>query len=305
MSKISLVIHGGARKDSEFIREYRDDYKAALTEVSQLTYAILKKGKHALDAVEAAVVYMEDHILFNAGRGSAINSVGETEMEAAIMEGKELRSGAVTLLKKVKNPVSLARHILEDSKHILLGAEGALEYAKYKKVQLEYDSYFITPHQYDVFMEERDSKTEKEKENILNHGTVGAVAFDSKGNIAAATSTGGLAFNRKGRVGDACMIGIGCYANNKTCGVCSTGDGEINIRNTSAAYISMLLEHTSLSIQEACNYLIHSRNKDTTSDMGLIAIDKSGNIGISYNTELMHRAWISSERGLQVKIYEP
>ncbi|MCE3260154.1 MAG: Beta-aspartyl-peptidase [Bacteroidetes bacterium] len=301
----ALAIHGGARKDSAFIRDHVSDYELALREASDIAYSKLKKGKKALDAVEAAVVYMEDNILFNAGRGSAINSVGRVEMDASIMEGKDLRCGAVTLLNNVKNPVSLARIILEESKHILLGGEGAFEYAQYKKVPVEYDAYFITPHQYDLFMETRDHKSEKEKEKILNHGTVGAVALDKDGNLAAATSTGGLAFNRKGRIGDASMPGIGCYANNSTCGVCATGDGELNMRNVTAGYISSMMEHTTMNIQEACDYLIHKKNKSVKGDMGIIAIDKHGNIGMAHNSQVMFRAWRNAEHKLTVRIYEP
>jgi beta-aspartyl-peptidase (threonine type) len=301
----ALAIHGGARKDSAFIRDHYSDYELALREAATVAFSKLKKGKHALDAAEAAVVYMEDNVLFNAGRGSAINSVGKVEMDASIMEGKDLRCGAVTLLQNVRNPVSLAKIILEESKHILLGGEGACEYARLKKVPMEYDAYFVTPHQYDIFMQERDKLSDEEKENLRNHGTVGAVALDSKGNLAAATSTGGLAFNRRGRIGDASMPGIGCYANNATCGVCATGDGELNMRNVTAGYISMLIEHTPMTIQEACDYLIHKKNKDVKGDMGLIAIDKQGNIGMAHNTQAMFRAWVSDEQKIRVKIYEP
>lgn len=304
MSKFGIVIHGGARSDSEFIRDNVEGYRRALREATELGYSLLKKGKPAIDAVEATINYMEDCVLFNAGRGSAINSAGTVEMDASIMSGKDLRCGSVALLRFVKNPVSLARKILEDSHHVLLGSEGAIDYAKYKGVVMEHESYFVVPHQYDVFMKRRDQLSEEEKEALTNHGTVGAIALDTHGNLAAATSTGGTAFNRKGRIGDAAMIGVGCYADNRTCGVCATGDGELNIKAVSAGYISMLMEHKLMNIQEACDYLIHKKNKHVKGDMGIIAMDPEGNIGIAHNSELMHRAWKKSEDELTIKIYE-
>lgn len=304
MSKIAVAIHGGARSDSEFIRKNIEGYKAALKEAAEISYDILKSGKSAIDAAEAAVIYLENCILFNCGRGSAINADGFVEMDASIMDGSELKCGSVASLRNVKNPISMAKHILENSSHILLGGIGAHNYAKEKDLPLENDAYFIASHQYDVFMDKRDKLSSSEKELIKNHGTVGAIALDLKGNISAATSTGGTSFNTPGRIGDAAMIGIGCYAYNKTCGVCATGDGEINIRNISAGAVSMLLEHTSMSVQEACDYIIHKKNKNITGDLGIIAIDKNGNFGMAHNTKLMHRAWLSSDEELKIKIYE-
>jgi beta-aspartyl-peptidase (threonine type) len=220
------------------------------------------------------------------------------------MNGKDLRCGAVAMLRFVKHPVSLARKILDDSHHILLGGEGAIEYAKYKGVEMEHESYFVVPHQYDLFMERRDHLSEKEKEALTNNGTVGAVALDHHGNLAAATSTGGTSFNRKGRIGDAAMIGVGCYANNNTCAVCATGDGELNIKTISAGYVSMLMEQKLMTVQQACDYLIHDKNNNVKGDMGIIALDPSGNIGMAHNSELMHRAWKTSDEELTIRIYE-
>lgn len=304
MSKIAIAIHGGARTDSEFIRTNLEGYKKALKEAAELSYDVLQQGKSAVDAVEAAIVYLENCILFNCGRGSAINAAGYVEMDASLMDGSEMNCGAVASVTNVKNPIGMARYILENSKHILLGGSGAQEYAKLKKIPLENDGYFIAAHQYDVFMDKRDKLTLAEKEAIRNHGTVGAIALDAKGNIAAGTSTGGTSFNTPGRIGDAAMVGIGCYANNKTCGVCATGDGELNIQSISSGTVSLLLEHTSMTVQEACDYVIHEKNKNASGDMGLIAIDKLGNFGMAHNSKLMHRAWLSSDQQLQIKIYE-
>ncbi|MBI2720801.1 MAG: isoaspartyl peptidase/L-asparaginase [Bacteroidetes bacterium] len=304
MSKITVAIHGGARDETEFIRKNLNGYKQALKESAQIAFELLKRGKPALDAVEAAITFMEDNMLFNAGRGSAINSLGYVSMDSSIMDGKDLRCGSVALLQKVKNPVQLARLILEENHHILLAGEGALSYAKYKGVRLEEDAYFILPHQYDMFMERRDKLTQKEQDALKNHGTVGAVALDAKGNLAAASSTGGTSFNRNGRVGDAAMIGVGCYANNNSCAVCATGDGELNIRSIASGYVSVLMEQGNMSIQQACDYVIHQKNKNAKGDMGLIAVDPKGNVGISYNSQLMHRAWISSDQEVIVKIHE-
>ncbi|MBA3663855.1 MAG: isoaspartyl peptidase/L-asparaginase [Bacteroidetes bacterium] len=304
MSKIAVGIHGGARPDSEFIRTNINGYKKALKESAELSYDLLKRGKCALDAAEAAISFLEDCVLFNAGRGSAINSVGMVEMDASIMDGNDLRCGAVALLRFVKNPVGLARLILEDSHHVLLGGEGAIEYAKNKGVKLEHEGYFVVPHQYDAYMKKRDKLSPQEKEDLKNHGTVGVIALDKKGNIASATSTGGTSFNKQGRIGDAAMIGIGCYADNRTCGVCATGDGEINIRTIAAGYVSMLVEQKLMNVQEACDYVIHQKNKHVKGDMGLIALDKYGNFATAHNSELMHRAWITPDQELTIKVYE-
>lgn len=304
MSKITIAIHGGARDETDFIRKNINGYKEALKEAAEIAYDLLKRGKPSLDAVEAAITFMEDNMLFNAGRGSAINSLGHVSMDSSIMDGKDLRCGSVALLQKVKNPVKLARLILEENHHILLAGEGALSYAKYKKVALEEDAYFIVPHQYDMFMERRDKLTHAEQEALKNHGTVGAVALDVNGNLAAASSTGGTSFNRNGRVGDAAMIGVGCYANNNSCAVCATGDGELNIRSIASGYVSVLMEQGNMTIQQACDYVIQQKNKGVKGDMGLIAVDPNGNVGISYNSDLMHRAWKSYDQELIVKIQE-
>lgn len=304
MSRKAIVIHGGALDDSAFIRQNIEDYQAALAQAAETGFLLLEQGKSAKDAVEAAIRFMEDHELFNAGRGSALNVMGGVHMDASMMDGKDLSCGGVAVLSYARNPISVARLVMEETKNVLLAGEGALQFARSRKVELRDEDYFITDHQREIFREKCGTLSEKEIDELRNHGTVGAVAMDENGNIAAGTSTGGAVFNRIGRVGDSPIIGAGCFADNNTCGVSGTGDGEYLIRSTAAGYVSMLMEHTGLSIQEALDHVIHVKNKGIEGDMGLVAIDKHGNIGMSFNTQAMHRAWISTGHALQVRVYK-
>lgn len=303
-TKNAIVIHGGALDDSAFIRQNIEDYQSALAEAAEAGFAVLEAGRSAKDAVEAAIVYMENHELFNAGRGSALNVMGGIDMDASMMDGKNLSCGGVALLKYAKNPIRVARLVMEETKNVLLAGEGAMQFARYKNVEIKDEDYFITDRQRKTFREKCGTLSEKEIDDLRNHGTVGAVAIDADGNIAAGTSTGGAVFNRLGRVGDSPIIGAGCFADNQTCGVSGTGDGEYLIRSTAAGYVSMLMEHTDYTIQQALDYVIHEKNKGVEGDMGLIAIDRNGNIGMSFNTQVMHRAWISSGTPLQVRVYK-
>lgn len=302
-SKIALVIHGGATVDSDFIRKNNDAYKVSLAEAAQQAYTLLENGGSAVDAVEAAVNYMENNELFNAGRGSALNAEGHVEMCSSIMDGKGRNSGAVAVIKRATNPVSVARRVMEDTQSMFLAGQGAVEFAAYKKLPMQEEDYFVTPHQTEAYEKKRSKMSQKEIDELRNHGTVGAVALDQEGNVAAATSTGGIEMNRVGRVGDSALVGAGCFADNNTCAVSGTGDGEYLIRSVAAGYVSMLLEHTSFSLQEACDYVIHTKNAGIDGDMGLIAVNAAGKIGIAFNSEVMHRAWISTDQPLQVHIY--
>lgn len=302
--KAAIIIHGGALDDSAFIRQNTEGYQAALAEAVQIGYALLEGGGSARDAVEAAIVYLENNDLFNAGKGSALNAVGGVDMDASFMDGEDCSCGGVAVLKYARNPIKVARLVMEETRNVLLAGEGALDFARYKKVELEDEAYFITERQRATYGEKCDTMSEKEIDDLRNHGTVGAVALDRNGNIAAGTSTGGAVFNRHGRVGDSPLIGSGCYADNGTCGVSGTGDGEYLIRSVAAGYVSMLMEQTDLGIQEAVDYVVHVKNKGIDGDMGLISIDKAGNIGMAFNTEVMHRAWISAGKPMQVRIYK-
>src|SRR4051812_10360777 len=260
---IAIVIHGGAGEDSEFIRQHLKEYETSLQEIITSGYNVLNKGGTAVDAVETAVTMMEDNPLFNAGRGAALNAKGEIEMCSSIMSGKTLESGAVAILKHVKNPVSLARAIMEKTKHCYLGGPGALNYAEEIELPLKPESYFITEHQYEEFEKEKEKKREsitkmtKEDMHEKMHGTVGAVALDNNGHIAAATSTGGSVNCKEGRIGDSSMIGIGTYADDATCAVSGTGDGEYLIRGVTAYSVSAVMKFGKLSLAEACDYIVH------------------------------------------------
>jgi L-asparaginase / beta-aspartyl-peptidase len=310
MNKITMVVHGGAGPNSEFIKKNMEGYKQGLREAVNAGYSVLQEGGSALDAVEAAVNYLEDNALFNAGRGSALNEKAEVEMDASIMDGKSMQSGAVAIVKNIKNPVTLARAIMEKTKHIYLGDMGALELADKFGLRLMPEAYFITDHAYEQYIQ----ATEEEANSIQQageyqvrrkeHGTVGAVAVDKDGNVAAATSTGGLENKVPGRIGDSSIAGVGSYANNKTCAVSSTGDGEVLIKHVTCFHVSALMQYKGFSLKEACNELINVELKDEKGDMGIIAVDPIGDFTFEFNSERMHRGWRSSNGDEGVAIYK-
>lgn len=302
MSKIAIAVHGGAGPDSEFIRKHKNDYEKALKEAVTAGYSILEKGGTAMDAVEAAVNYMEDCPLFNAGKGAALTEMGKVEMCASIMNGENINSGAVAIVKNVRNPVSLARAVLEKTEHIYIGHDGATNFAREIGARLEPDYYFITDHMLEAVKKKK--KDEEQGQKKKSHGTVGAVACDKNGNIAAATSTGGTENSRDCRIGDSSMVGIGSYANNKTCAVSSTGDGEYCIRAVVCHDVSAVVEYKGLSIAEAARFVIHEKNKGIDGDMGIICVDAAANIAIEFNSDRMHRGWQSSDSPLEVRIYK-
>lgn len=301
MPDVSIIVHGGAGSLSDYIEQHADAYHHGLEQAVHAGYELLKKGKHALDAVEAAVKSLEDNPYFNAGRGSALNHKGEVEMDASIMDGSTLKSGAVSMLKNVKNPVSLARIILENTSYVFFSGKEALELAEKEDIHLEPDSYFITEHQVDELIKERDNDKLQDLLKKKLHGTVGAVVLDKKGNLAAATSTGGTVNALAGRIGDSCIIGSGCYANSKSA-FSATGDGEILINRIITHTVSMVMELTGCTIQQACDYVIHERNKDITGDLGIVGLDNTGNIAYSFNCDRMHRGWKVGDKDLATYI---
>jgi beta-aspartyl-peptidase (threonine type) len=309
MNTIAIAVHGGAGPDSEHIKKNYDEYKKGLKEAVNIGYKVLEEGGTAIDAVEAAVNYLEDNPFFNAGRGSSLNQKAEVEMGASIMDGQSLKSGAVDIVKNIKNPVTLARAVMEKTKHIYLGDMGALEFAQKIGLKLMPEAYFITDYAFEQYMqaiqEEANTVEEAGQYQVKRktHGTVGAVALDRNGNLAAATSTGGTENRVPGRIGDSSMIGIGTYANNKTCAVSATGDGEYLIQHVTGFHLSALMEYKGMPLKEAAFHLLQEKLKEVEGDMGFIAVDQQGNVALEFNSERMHRGWRTSKGEQGVKIY--
>jgi len=308
-NKFSIAIHGGAGTllKGQMTAEKEAAYRAALKKALEAGYAILEKKGTAIDAVEMAVKILEDSPLFNAGKGSVFTAEGTHEMDAAIMEGKDLKAGAVSLITGIKNPVALARDVMEKSEHVFLAGEGALEFAKSNGYTTEDEAYFYDELRYQQWQEIKGSDSFQLDHSVKKDskfGTVGAVACDVTGNVAAATSTGGMTNKKWGRVGDSPMIGSGNYANNKTCAVSCTGSGEFFIRGVVAYDVSCLMEYKNLSVAQAASEVIHKRILAIGGDGGLIAVDAKGNITMPFNTEGMYRAFQSSNGDKEIAIYK-
>jgi beta-aspartyl-peptidase (threonine type) len=308
MQKFSIAIHGGAGTlvKGLMTAEKEQAYKNALKEALELGYEILEQGGSALDAVEAAVRSLEDCPLFNAGRGAVFTAEGQHEMDASIMEGKHLKAGAVSLVSGIKNPVSLARAVMERTEHVFLAGEGALQFAKSQGYEFMDIAYFYDDFRYNQWQEIKGSdlfQLDHSDKKDSKFGTVGAVACDQQGNVAAATSTGGMTNKKWGRVGDSPMIGAGNYANNKTCAVSCTGSGEYFIRGVVAYDVACLIEHKSMSLVDAANEVINQRLLNIGGDGGLIAVDNLGNVALPFNTEGMYRGYKQSSGECEVMIY--
>ena len=304
MKNFSIAIHGGAGTlvKGMMTPELEAQYKAL-----NRGYAILEKGGSAIEAVEKAVVILEDSPLFNAGKGSVFTATESHEMDASIMDGKTLNAGAVSLIIGIKNPVSLARDVMEKSEHVFLAGEGAMQFAKELDYSIEKPSYFYDEFRHNQWLEIKDTDSfqlDHAKKKDSKFGTVGAVACDKAGNIAAATSTGGMTNKKWGRVGDSPMIGAGNYANNKTCAISCTGSGEFFIRGVVAYDVACLIEHKGMSLEAAANEVINKRILEIKGDGGLIAVDTKGNIAMPFNTEGMYRASKSSNGNEAVSIYK-
>ena len=309
MNNFSIAIHGGAGTlvKGMMTAELEAAYKAALKLALDAGYSILEKGGSSVDAVEKAVTILEDSHLFNAGKGAVFTADETHEMDASIMDGKTLNAGAVSLITGIKNPVSLAKDVMEKSEHVFLAGEGAMQFAKLNKYKIEDETYFYDELRHNQWLEIKDTDSfqlDHAKKKDSKFGTVGAVACDKNGNIAAATSTGGMTNKKFGRVGDSPMIGAGNYANNKTCAISCTGSGEFFIRGVVAYDVACLMEHKNLSIAAASNEVINKRILEIGGDGGLIAVDKNGNIAMPFNTEGMYRASKSSNGKMEVSIYK-
>ena len=287
MKKIALALHGGAGTilRTSMSPQKEAAYKNALSDALLIGYSLLEKGASSLDAVEQTIMSLEDCPLFNAGKGSVFTHNGTHEMDAAIMNGIDLTAGAVAGVSEIKNPVHLARMIMEKSDHVLLSGAGANEFAKLHQLQTENDQYFFDQFRYDQLLEMRGTDKFQLDHSDKKFGTVGAVALDVHGNIAAATSTGGMTNKKFGRVGDSPMIGAGTYANNASCAVSCTGHGEFFIRAVVAYDVACLVEYKGLTLAQACEKVVNDKLVKLGGEGGLIALDKEGNISLVVNSE--------------------
>lgn len=330
MAKFTLVIHGGAgtilKKD--MTDEKEGAYRKALRHALDAGYSLLETGGTAVDAVMAAAMSLENNILFNAGKGSVFAKNGSQEMDASIMEGKNLMAGAVSAVKNIRNPVELAYTIMTKSQHVMMTGQGACDFAKLNGIKTEPDEYFFSQFRYDqwkqmqgideaaldhnvvvenpffVNLSSEGLSKEEIKEENKKFGTVGAVALDIHGNIAAATSTGGMTNKQFGRVGDSPIIGAGTYANNKTCAISCTGHGEPFIRAVTAYDVSCLMEYKGLSLEEAMNIVVHDKLIKIAGEGGMIGVDAKGNAAMVFNSDGMYRGVRTSAGINEIAIYK-
>lgn len=289
MSQFTLAIHGGSCwiDPVQITPETEKVYFSALEVALSAGYDLLARGGTALDAVQWSVTLLEDNPLFNAGRGSAFNFNQFHEMDAAIMCGQTLRAGAVAGIRNIRNPVELARTILNKTNNVLLTGQGAEIFAREQGLRFEEDKYFYNDDRYQELLQAKKSA----KHCNTGKGTVGAVALDTFGNMAAATSTGGFANKNYGRIGDSPIIGSGTYANNNACAVSCTGEGEYFMEAVAAYDVYCLMEYKGLSLGDACRFVVLDKIKNAGGKGGLIAVDKYGNTELVVNSDLMFRAW--------------
>lgn len=301
----AIAIHGGAGtiQPGSISPEEENNYHQGIEEALVAGEIILAGGGSALDATEAAVRALENNPLFNAGRGAVFTHDGKHELEASIMCGKTLKAGAAAGIRLVKNPVTLARAVMEKSDYVFLGGNGAEIFAREQNLEFGLEEYFFTQERYEELTEKQakehnNGPVPANQDKLLGKsmGTVGAVALDNAGNLAAATSTGGLTNKKYGRIGDSPLIGCGTYANNTTCAVSCTGDGEFFIRSVAAHEVYSLVAYKGMSVQEACDFFIRHNLQAIAGEGGLIALDTVGNPGLSYNSPNMHRGFSHSDR---------
>lgn len=310
--KFAIAIHGGAGmyKSGELSDSLENAYKAKLKEAISTGHKILADGGSAVEAVQATINVMENSPLFNAGKGAVLTNAETAEMDASIMRGKDLNAGSVAGVKHIKNPINLAIDVMNKSQHVMLYGDGAETFAFNHGYDSIPQSYFITDRRlkevhkmkkkggYKTTSVFYDSKLKAKK-----FGTVGCVALDQNGNLAAGTSTGGLTNKKFGRIGDSPIIGAGTYANNKTCAVSCTGWGEYYIRGTVAYDMSALMEYANLSVEEATHKIIHEKQPELGGDGGIIAMDHYGNVSLDFNTTSMFRAQMDDEGNLEIALY--
>ncbi len=315
MKKFSIAIHGGAGTivKEDMTPELEEAYKKGLDEALEAGYAVLAEGGKATNAVKAAIVVLEDNLLFNAGRGSVFTKKGVQEMDAAIMDGRGREAGAVSGVRNVRNPIELAYEVMQNSNHVFLSGKGANDFAIKQGIKLEPDEYFFSQFRYDQWKQLRDSDnysldhTHLGVEELMRDkkfGTVGAVACDADGNIAAATSTGGMTNKKYGRIGDSPLIGAGTYANNATCAISCTGHGEPFIRSVAAYDVSCLMEYKGMSLAEAMQEVVHVKLMAMEGEGGMIGIDAAGNVSMIFNSAGMYRGMHNSGGQKEVAIYK-
>jgi len=315
MATYTLALHGGAGtilKD-QMTPELETTYLRGLELALATGYNILEQGGTAVDAVIATTIELEDNILFNAGKGSVFTNMGLHEMDAAIMDGATQKAGAVAAVRNVRNPIALAKEVMRNGNHVFLSGEGANEFAVSRGLRLEPDEYFFSQFRYDQWKAIRDSdnyaldhSTDAAEELVRDKkfGTVGAVACDVQGNIAAATSTGGMTNKKYGRIGDTPIIGAGTYANNKTCAISCTGHGEPFILGVAAYDVSCLMEYKGMRLQEAMDDVVNDRLVKLNGEGGMIGVDAAGNCAMIFNSAGMYRAFKSSDGKKEVGIYK-
>ncbi|WP_312820695.1 isoaspartyl peptidase/L-asparaginase family protein [Kaistella carnis] len=313
--KYVLVIHGGAGTilKSNMTAKQEDEYKAKLTEALKAGYAEIQKGNSSVDAVAASIMIMEDSPLFNAGKGAVFTAEGTNELDASIMYGKDKSAGAIAGVHTIKNPITAAIAVMQKSEHVMLSGVGAEEFAKEQKLDIVDPSYFWTKNRWEGLQklkQKEKTTTKKVSQSTLpesyeidqKFGTVGAVALDKSGNIAAGTSTGGMTNKKYGRIGDAPIIGAGTYANSQV-GISATGWGEYFIRATAARTIAAKMEYQNKNIQTATQETIDEIGK-MGGDGGVIALDNNGNIAMPFNTAGMYRGAITEDGEVMIEIYK-
>ena len=311
-----IVIHGGA---GTILKENMTDslenvYRAKLEEAIKVGHTILKNGGTAMEAVTKTINIMEDSPLFNAGKGAVFTHEETNELDASVMDGATRNAGAIAGVKHIKNPINLAHAVMEHSPHVLLSGEGAERFAKEQGIETVDASYFYTENRFKTLqrVKEREGSNTTKKVSVAKDpyikdskfGTVGCVALDKNGDLAAGTSTGGMTNKRWNRIGDSPIIGAGTYANNATCAVSSTGWGEFFIRGMVAHDISAMMEYKGVSLQEAAKEVIQKKLPNLGGDGGIIAIDKKGNVSMEFNTPGMYRAHMDSEDNLKIAMYK-
>jgi len=306
---IAIAIHGGSGtiKKSDFSDSREQAVRETLEGAVKAAYQVLVSGGSSLDAATLAITLLEDSPHFNAGKGAVFNAQGKNEMDASIMDGSDLNAGAVAAVHNIRNPILLARKVMTDSPHVMLMGEGAEIFARQQGIEFAEDNYFFTELRWQQLQNAQSSANPEAY--LLSespdrwHSTVGAVALDSSGNLAAATSTGGMTNKRWGRVGDSPLIGAGTYADNRSCAVSATGHGEYFIRATVARDICARVQYQGVALSEATDAVVNRQLKEMGGDGGVIALDPEGNISLTFNTSGMYRASIDTSGKVFVAIY--